>query len=360
MRFMCSLVLVLLLIVSVMPADARENVELIKKTDNFAFLLDHSSSMRWSFMEQGPRIEQAKILLSRINAEIPALDYKGGLYTFGPTQARVGMETYDQPRFERAISDLETEYSRFFRATPIGRGLEMLSHELPPLSGKVDVIVLTDGGQNVGPSPLAIANAMAQEMDGRLCIHVVSYARTDAERALVEQLGAVTPCSDVTPAQDLASDQSVKEFVERIFYEGRPVIVEKVAPVLAPVTAPAPAPSPAPVEEIIVLRGINFDFDKADIKPEFQAVLDEAVLILEESPETRVVIEGHTDWTGPDDYNQKLSERRAQSVMSYLVKHGITVDRLESKGLGKSKPAYDNSTREGRSMNRRVEFQITK
>jgi OmpA-OmpF porin, OOP family len=360
MRFMCSLALALLLIVSVAPADARDNVELIKKTDNFAFLLDHSSSMRSRFMDQGPKIEQAKTLLSRINKEIPALDYKGGLYTFSPSQAKVGMASYDQAVFDQAISGIETDYSRIFRVTPIGRGFEMLSPEIVPLSGKVDVILFTDGGQNAGPAPLTVANAMAQEMSGRLCLHVVSYARTDAERALAERLGAVTPCSDVTPAQDLAGDQGVKDFVERIFYDSRPIVVATPAPIPASTPAPVPTPEPEPVEEIIVLRGIHFDFDKANIKPEFEAVLDEAVLILEESPGTKVVIEGHTDSTGPDGYNQKLSERRAQSVMGYLVKNGISTERLQFKGFGMSRPAYDNSTREGRSMNRRVEFQITR
>jgi OmpA-OmpF porin, OOP family len=353
-----SLTLFVLLVASVIPAHSQERVELIRKTDNFAFLLDLSGSMRSQFMGQGPRIDQAKALLERMNREIPDLGYNGGFYTIPPAQARLGMERYDGARFEQTISELDTVYPRLTRGTPIGRGLELLSSELAPLTGKVDVIMLTDGGQNIGPSPLDVAAAMNQEMGGRLCIHVISYARTSEETALVQRLAKATPCSSLTPAQDLQDDQSLKEFVEKIFYERRVVVEAKPAP--APTPAPAPAPAPEPVEEVIVLRGIHFDFDKSDIKPEFAVILDEAGLILQERPDVRVVIEGHTCSMGGDVHNQKLSERRAQSVRDYLVKHGIAAERLEARGYGKSRPAYDNSTREGRSLNRRVEFQVIK
>jgi OmpA-OmpF porin, OOP family len=354
MRYVNVLALVLLLTMFVAPVQAQDKFELIKKTDNFAFLVDHSGSMRASYLGEGPRIDQAKELLKRINAEIPELGYKGGLYTFAPAERRIGFETYSKKTFAEGIENIEAQYSRVTRATPIGRGFELIAPEVSPLSGKVDLIVVTDGGQNVGPEPMPIVSAMAKEKGDRLCIHVISYARTAEERALVQKLAKATKCSTFTVAEDLADDKAVQQYVENIFYERR-----KVAE--APKPAPAPAPAPAPVvEEVIVLRGINFDFDKADIKPEFAPILDEAVAILKERQGVKVVVEGHTDWTGPEDYNQKLSERRAQSVKDYLVQNGIAADRLETKGFGESKPAYDNTTKEGRFRNRRVEFQVVK
>ena len=137
-----------------------------------------------------------------------------------------------------------------------------------------------------------------------------------------------------------------------------------------PEPVPEPEPEPAVVEEVeeevvvvevrekIVLRGINFDFDKSDIKPEFVPVLDEAVEILKERPDIKVIIEGHTDWTGTEKYNQGLSERRAASVCNYLVEQGISQNNLETVGYGEADPVADNHTPEGQSMNRRVVFKI--
>ena len=149
-------------------------------------------------------------------------------------------------------------------------------------------------------------------------------------------------------------------------------VVVPPEPVVEPIAElePEPEPEPAIVEEVkeevvvvevrekIVLRGINFDFDKSDIKPEFVPVLDEAVKILKENSDIKVIIEGHTDWTGAEKYNQGLSERRAASVCNYLVEKGISQNSLETVGYGEADPIADNHTREGRSMNRRVVFKI--
>lgn len=100
-----------------------------------------------------------------------------------------------------------------------------------------------------------------------------------------------------------------------------------------------------------------FDFDKSVIKSEFYSLLDATKKVFDEFPKMRVTVEGHADSTGPDDYNQKLSERRAQAVVTYLINNvGVTPGRLLSVGYGESKPAYSNETEEGQSKNRRVEF----
>lgn len=134
----------------------------------------------------------------------------------------------------------------------------------------------------------------------------------------------------------------------------------------APPPAPAPPPPavvepPPPAEVIaekIVLRGVNFDFDKSAIRPDAAVILDEVVSILSGKPNVRVRVEGHTDHTGPDAYNQGLSERRAASVRKYLADHGIAAANLTSIGFGESRPIATNDTREGRALNRRVELQV--
>jgi OOP family OmpA-OmpF porin len=105
-----------------------------------------------------------------------------------------------------------------------------------------------------------------------------------------------------------------------------------------------------------IYKGIYFDLNKSTLKPSSFPVLDEIVAGLKDQPTLKVEIQGHTDSTGTADYNQKLSERRAQSVCNYLISKGIAEDRLISKGYGLDRPIASNKTTEGRARNRRVEF----
>jgi len=107
-----------------------------------------------------------------------------------------------------------------------------------------------------------------------------------------------------------------------------------------------------------VLVGVNFEFNSAQLTPQSFPILFYAVQNLNENPDTKVEIQGHTDNVGSDQYNLKLSERRAQTVRDYLASKGIDPSRLTVKGYGESIPVADNNTAEGRSLNRRIEFKI--
>ena len=107
------------------------------------------------------------------------------------------------------------------------------------------------------------------------------------------------------------------------------------------------------------LEGITFRFDKSDIIPEPNPILDMAVDIIKSCTMTKKIeIDGHTDWIGSDAYNMKLGMRRAESVKKYLVDHGVPETELVTKSFGESKPITTNETTEGRAMNRRIEFHI--
>ena len=114
----------------------------------------------------------------------------------------------------------------------------------------------------------------------------------------------------------------------------------------------------AATKKTIVLRGINFDFDKATIKAEFEGVLEAGAEVLKENPGVRVQVAGYTDSVGTDEYNQGLSERRANAVLGYLSSHGVDASRLSATGFGEANPVADNATADGRSQNRRVELNI--
>jgi len=101
---------------------------------------------------------------------------------------------------------------------------------------------------------------------------------------------------------------------------------------------------------------INFDTDKATIKPESRPIVDQIVKLLKDNPGLKVGIEGHTDSTGTPARNKTLSQQRAESVVSALVKAGIDAKRLSAAGWGQDKPIADNKTEEGKAKNRRVEI----
>lgn len=104
--------------------------------------------------------------------------------------------------------------------------------------------------------------------------------------------------------------------------------------------------------------GITFAYDKADVMPQFQPTLNEVASILSEYPKTYIDVYGHTDSDGADAYNQTLSERRAQSVASYLSTHGVQSARIATRGFGETQPIASNATEEGKAANRRVEIKV--
>ena len=111
------------------------------------------------------------------------------------------------------------------------------------------------------------------------------------------------------------------------------------APEVAP---PPPPPPPAPAPVTIDLNGVNFNFDKATLRPDAVEILNTAVEILKRYPELRVEVAGHTDQCGKDTYNQALSERRAKAVYDYLTSNGIDAGRLAGPvGYGESRPLED-------------------
>jgi len=128
-------------------------------------------------------------------------------------------------------------------------------------------------------------------------------------------------------------------------------------PPLAPAPPPPPPPAPPPpVQERIILRGVHFDFNRYNIRPDAAPILDEAAEILGKHPDVTVDVNGYCDVIGGVAYNQRLSERRANAVAGYLEGKGIASNRLVTHGYGKTQFVATNATAEGRAQNRRVEL----
>jgi outer membrane protein OmpA-like peptidoglycan-associated protein len=107
-------------------------------------------------------------------------------------------------------------------------------------------------------------------------------------------------------------------------------------------------------------RTILFDTGKSSLKPESTKVFVDIIRILEEYPNAKFTVEGHTDSVGSEQLNQRLSEERANSVRDFLIAEGIASDRLNAIGYGESKPIASNNTRDGRAQNRRTEINLVK
>lgn len=152
-----------------------------------------------------------------------------------------------------------------------------------------------------------------------------------------------------------------------------PVAVVPVAAVPPPPPPPAPpatppcqAPQPGQAIELagckpgdsLVLHGVHFEFNRANLTADAKTVLDSVAAALQAHPAITVELDGHTDGKGTAAYNQSLSERRAAATKQYLVDRGVDAGRIATRGYGKSSPVADNGTDEGRELNRRVELKI--
>ena len=117
---------------------------------------------------------------------------------------------------------------------------------------------------------------------------------------------------------------------------------------------------PIEIGQVVRLNNVFFDFDKWDLRPESFIELDRVVTLLKDNPAIEIEMSAHTDSHGSDEYNIKLSDKRARSVMEYILSKGIAASRIISQGYGETKPVVPNDTDENRQLNRRVEFTILK
>ncbi|ROQ91211.1 OmpA family protein [Desulfosoma caldarium] len=320
------------------PVEAQ--TKLIPKIDNFILFPDQSGSMYMTHAKLGKvKMALAKEVMFKMNDEIPELGYQGALDLFAPWQKIADPAVYKRNTFGEAIAKIKNEQAIFGRLTPMGPGISSLDTVLSGLSGKTGIIIVSDGAANQGPDPVAAAQAIHSKYP-QVCFHVISFAEEPKGAEILKKISGIGGCGvHAEGATLLADSAALKQFVKDVFYTAA-VETKK--------------------EEVIILRGINFDFDKSDIKPEWKPVLDEGAEVLVKNPNINIIIEGHTCSIGTEAYNQKLSERRAQSVFEYFVSKGISPSRMKTVGYGESKPKADNATEEGRRINRRVEIKVVK
>lgn len=325
---------------------------LVPKIDNFIVLQDQSGSMYMIYgggqvvpstiADGGAELAKTKMAMSKnfltaMNSKVPELGYKGSLYLAAPFQQVMAPTVFEQQKFATAIKSIPGNQEIYGRRTPLGLGIHNLDAVLAGMSGKTAIILLSDGEENMCTNPVLEAKALADKY--QVCFHVVSFADSKAGKATLDQISALGNCCKADGPALLKDPAAMEEFVKCVFYDEA-------------------------AEEMIVLRGINFDFDKYNIKSEFVPVLNEAATILTDHPNINIIIGGHTDSIGSDAYNMALSKRRAQSVYEFFRRKGIAAARMKPVGYGKADPIAPNTlpngkdNPEGRALNRRVELKV--
>lgn len=326
------------------------SAEMVKKVDNFIVFMDQSGSMAQAKAPAGhQKLDQAIEAVSLLDKVTPELGYTSSVAVFGSYKMLSAPATYKNGSLTSAATGFTPNFNHF---TTMGDDLVSIGAVIGQLPGKTALIMYTDGESNQGADPVASSKALYSKYGSNLCIHIVNYADTPEGQKTVDGIRALNGCTVVVDGKTLVTDAAMTQFAKDVLYA-------EVAPKPV-VVAPAPVvvvPAPVVKAKEIVTFNLLFGFDKSAITDDMVPVLEQAKIILEEDSTVNFEVSGHTDSTGPEAYNQGLSERRAASVKNWLVKNGVSAARLETVGYGETRAKYDNGTKEGRKLNRRVELQ---
>jgi len=325
----------------------NKEIRVTPKIDNFIILLDQSGSM--FIKDEGKpqaKAEMAKNLMTAFNDRVPELGYKGSLAVFAPGKTLIGPTEYNRQQFKKAIEALPVTGRVFGNQTPLGDAILELDSTLSKSAGKTAVLIVSDGERNVGSDALQAASAMHEKYPD-VCFHSLSFSEDEKGKATLKGISQLGDCLYIEASELSEDPAAADQLVQDIFYTAE---VREVAQEVVAVEAAAVIP------EAIDLDTVTFDFDKYELSPQAQMNLDQNLEKLSRQPDLSILIKGYTDSTGPEEYNQMLSERRARAVYDYFASKGISGERMKTLGYGESSPVTDNSTPQGRALNRRAEI----
>jgi OOP family OmpA-OmpF porin len=345
----------------------------VQKVDNFVVIVDKSGTMGEPYKGE-LKLDIAKRLASRMNHTIPDLKMTGALRIFGRTAVFDNELTklyWGPAPYEKAALDAGLNKIGFsVGESPLNLALDATAQDFKSAQGDIAVIIFTDADKDVMVYDAVKKSAadLKAQYGNRICFYAVQIGVDPDGKKLLEQVVETGQCGTYVTGDQVASPAGMADFVTRVFLKKAP-------------------PKPAPVEKVVILdsdgdgvpdnldkcpgtpkgakvnadgcwviANVLFDFDKSNIKPQFSHLLDEVAVVFQNNPGLRAQIEGHTDSIGTEAYNLKLSMRRANAVIDYLVRKGVGKHRLSAEGFGFSQPIATNETAEGRALNRRVQI----
>lgn len=302
---------------------------LVRTVDSFDYLVDYSGSMMMTEQEtKMPKMEVAKAVLNKITNAIPDLGYKASMHTLAPAKEVVSYGDFAPAAMTSAVDGLKSDLTIFGRKTALGNGITTFAPQYEQMARPSAILLVSDGVNNTGIEPV---KAIVDNNIGA-CFHIISFADSAEGQAALEEIAKINSCTVMANGVELYKDDAaLKDFVQKVFYAGLD-------------------------NDALVLRGVNFAFDSAELTNDAKEILSDVAVILKDAT-NGVQLQGWTDSVGADAYNKALSQRRAQSVKAYLVQEGLDGKMIEAKGMGKSFK-YDNSNADGRYLNRRVEVMM--
>ena len=346
-----------------------------KKADTFVIIQDASSSMNEQHTHDTryvthrdagqSKLELAKETLSHMNQTVPQLDFNSGLTAFSGgcyNQAKVlyGLETYDRDGLDDGLAKLTCASG----TTPMGAGINAANSKLLTGLGlgKIAMFIVSDGisdashttdGSGGKKGAITAAKKAKDQLGDRLCIYPIQIGNEPGAEEFMNKLATIGDCGFATNAMDISSPKTMAGYV--------------IKTLLEPV---GDAPADISPVKITFSADALFDFDKAVLKSEGKQSLDNLMSKLGKVKYDVIAAVGYTDRIGNEDYNKRLSVRRANAVKSYLVKNkGVDPSNVFVDGKGEANPVT-GTTCIGKGMSkkklfsclqpdRRVEIKIT-
>lgn len=329
--------------------------------DQSVLIIDSSGSVREEF-------PNAKALSQSLVSSMPNGSYGSGAVQFGGTHRNV----FASSELDRAgLSSFASDMDFIGEGTPIYRSIEEAGAALSSVEGWTAVTILSDGKfTDVGGRPvsderaLIAARALASESN-TICFHTVQLGSDPEGAERLQRIANLTECGSFRPASTLTTASAIQSFQREVYLaQVEEVVVVEVGDqdgdgVLDDIDQCPNTPRGARVDPrgCWVPEGVFFETSSAKLDSTATELLRlRGMKILNENPDLRIRIDGHTDSSGPLAYNMDLSKRRADAVRDFLVQNGISPDRLETQGFGPNEPAVPNTSRENMAQNRRVEF----
>ena len=391
----------------------------LPKVNNFIVILDASKSMDFTYGRTS-KFKLARDTVSRMNQTIPELKFTCGLRTFGhspyvsrmKTQLFYGIAGYSTAGFGKGLQKVTDAGGH----SPLYLAIQAANKDLQSLQGKSALIILSDGDKDDldHAAALKAVKSIKGQFGPRICVYTIFVGNNRAGKGLMEKLAKAGQCGFMVNADSLISSKAMGDFVRKVFLakdsdrdgvpdtedkcpntprgvkvdkdgcpldtdgDGVPDYLDKCpgtpkgvkvdkdgcpldtdgdgVPDYLDRCPGTPKGANVNAKGCWVIENLLFDTDKYNIKPQYNSILDEVISIIRKNPNVKLQIQGHTDNIASAKYNQRLSERRANSVMNYLTEKGISKARLSAVGYGLTRPIATNLTPEGRTLNRRVQI----
>ncbi len=364
----------------------------IQNANNLYIIFDRSGSMG-DYYGKFRKIRSERLLVTSFNKTIPSVALAAAFRTFGgslndadftETRRLYGLTNYSQAAVDKAIREA-TKYFPFGN-TPLDGAITAAGNDLKIASGKIAVVIFSDG-VDLDNAPVKAASGLKSQYGDRLCIYTVQIGNDENGTKVLQKIAEAGECGIFAKGDNLGTDAEMTSFVERIFLAAKPpeAAPKKVeAPeILPPTPTPVYIPPPpiiekkpeaeaapqvveklvqkeAPVaQKVTIALNVEFDTGKAVVKPKYYNEIKRVADFMKQYPDTNATIEGHTDNVGKVAANVALSQKRADAIAKILAdKYGIGKSRIKAVGYGPNKPIASNSTAKGRQQNRRVQAQM--